>query len=71
MVEPAKVFDFPKQHIRTHVIADIYEIGVTRNGSTKPGEGMHQEVRALYAKTNFKNVESQVRHATFASLFCC
>jgi hypothetical protein len=60
MVEPAKVWDFPKQHIRTHVIDDIYEVGVTRNGSTKPGEGMHQEVRALYAKTNFKDVELQV-----------
>jgi hypothetical protein len=60
MVEPEKVWDFPKQHIRTHVINDIYEVGITRNGSTKPGEGMHQEVRALYAKTNFKDVESQV-----------
>lgn len=61
MVDPPKSWDFPKQHARVHVIDDILQVGVTRNSSTKPGEGMHQELRALYNLTNFREVIAQVR----------
>jgi hypothetical protein len=60
MVDPPKNWSFPKQHLKTHVIRDIWEIGVMPNASTRPGEGMHQEVREAYEQTNFKHVIEQV-----------
>jgi hypothetical protein len=59
--ETKKSFDFPKQHAAAHLIDDIKGVGVTANYTTRTGEGMHQEVRAAYEKTNGKNAESQVR----------
>jgi hypothetical protein len=67
MTELAKNWAFPKQHICVHVANDILQVGATRNGSTKPGEGMHQELHVLYLRTNFKQVEAQV--STFYALY--
>jgi hypothetical protein len=54
-------FDWPKHHLKQHVIDDIWQAGATPNFSTRVGEGVHQEIREEYARTNGKNVESQVR----------
>jgi hypothetical protein len=59
--ETGKSFDFPKQHATSHVLDDIRGVGVTANSTTRTGEGMHQEVRQAYEKTNGKDVEAQVR----------
>ena len=45
-----------------HAFADIRAKGVTRNFNTKPNEQMHGPLKIAYKfRTNFKNVEDQVR----------
>jgi hypothetical protein len=63
LTEPPKDWNFPKQHLKAHVVDDIWQVGIMANCSTRPGEGMHQEVREEYQQTNFKEVVEQVRSA--------
>jgi hypothetical protein len=56
-----KDFNYPKRHRKCHVIDDIYNMGVVRNSSTRPNEGVHQEVRATWQQFNKKNMVAQVR----------
>jgi hypothetical protein len=60
MVEPPKNWNFPKQHLKVHAIDDLWQVGCMVHSSTRPGEGMHQEVREAYEQTNFKDVVEQV-----------
>ncbi|KII90328.1 hypothetical protein PLICRDRAFT_107314, partial [Plicaturopsis crispa FD-325 SS-3] len=55
-----KNFDFFKQHASSHGPRDIRARGTTDNFSTRPGEGVQQEVREAYEETNGKNAESQM-----------
>jgi hypothetical protein len=55
-----KSFDFPKHHLKSHPIDDIYQAGAIPNFSTRVGEGIHQEIRQSYALTNCKEAEGQV-----------
>ncbi|KAK7015749.1 hypothetical protein R3P38DRAFT_2474456, partial [Favolaschia claudopus] len=40
-----KNFKFPKQHYLIHALDDVRLKGVLRNGTTRTGEGIHQEVK--------------------------
>ncbi|KAJ7217073.1 hypothetical protein GGX14DRAFT_358092, partial [Mycena pura] len=53
-----KSFAWPKHHFLVHMIQDILTKGVLRNGTTRTGEGMHQEVAQHYMHTNFRDVDS-------------
>jgi hypothetical protein len=56
-----KTFDWPKQHDILHHAADSIEhMGSAIHQTTRVGEGMLQEVKQLYRRTNGRNVESQV-----------
>ncbi|KZT42297.1 hypothetical protein SISSUDRAFT_1016075 [Sistotremastrum suecicum HHB10207 ss-3] len=50
-------WDFFKQHILSHALADVRLKGATHNYSARPGEGMIQEVKQAYEDSNGKNVE--------------
>ncbi|KAK6984149.1 hypothetical protein R3P38DRAFT_3232422 [Favolaschia claudopus] len=39
-----KNFKFPKQHFLVHALDDVRMKGVLRNGTTRTGEGTHQEI---------------------------
>jgi hypothetical protein len=56
-----KSFSYTKQHDSCHVVDLIRGKGATRNSSTRPGEGVHQEVKQAYQQSNFKNAVAQVR----------
>ncbi|KII93190.1 hypothetical protein PLICRDRAFT_121618 [Plicaturopsis crispa FD-325 SS-3] len=60
MLGDLKDFDFFKQHASSHAPRDIRARGSTDNFSTRPGEGVQQEVREAYEETNGKNAESQM-----------
>jgi len=56
-----KNWDFPKNHLHTHVFDDIEAMGVTRNFNTKPNKKMHGPLKETYQlQMNFKNVADQV-----------
>ncbi|KAK6996123.1 hypothetical protein R3P38DRAFT_3287864 [Favolaschia claudopus] len=55
-----KNFKFPKQHFLIHALDDVRMKGVLRNGTTRTGEGTHQEVKQHYAQTNKRNTEAQI-----------
>lgn len=56
-----KNWDFPKNHMLSHLFDDIMNKGVTRNYNTQPNEQMHGSLKDSYDhRTNFKNVASQV-----------
>ncbi|KAJ7048129.1 hypothetical protein C8F01DRAFT_1072674 [Mycena amicta] len=57
-----KTFAWPKHHFLIHMVQDIQTKGVLRNGTTRTGEGMHQEVAQHYMHTNFRDVEPQIAH---------
>ncbi|KAJ7897727.1 hypothetical protein B0H14DRAFT_2494751 [Mycena olivaceomarginata] len=52
-----KDFNFFKQHATSHIIQDILDKGTTDHGSTRPGEGFHQEAAEAYNRTNFKDMD--------------
>ncbi|KAK7029209.1 hypothetical protein R3P38DRAFT_3267043 [Favolaschia claudopus] len=54
-----KNFKFPKQHYLIHALDDVRLKGVLRNGTTRTGEGIHQEVKQHYGQTNKRNTEAQ------------
>ena len=62
--EVSKIYNenvnYYKQHFTSHVIDDIRNKGTTKNGSTRPGEGMQQECAEAYAQTNCRQAENQV-----------
>ncbi|KIJ30780.1 hypothetical protein M422DRAFT_267613 [Sphaerobolus stellatus SS14] len=58
--EHGKKFNYPKHHNLMHLPEDIQNKGCTENYSTRPGEGLQQEVQQAYSQTNFKNTESQI-----------
>ena len=58
-----KNWDFPKNHMFSHLFDDIMNKGVTRNYNTQPNEQMHGSLKDSYnLRTNFKNVAAQVSH---------
>ncbi|KAG1793231.1 hypothetical protein EV424DRAFT_1475677 [Suillus variegatus] len=64
--ETNKNWNFPKNHLLTHLFDDIIAKGVTHNYNTKPNEKMHGPLRAIYHwQTNFKDVAPQVRTMRF------
>ncbi|KZV59665.1 hypothetical protein PENSPDRAFT_595029 [Peniophora sp. CONT] len=60
-VDLHKEFDFLKQHLTAHAPDDILDFGAAHNYSTRPREGLHQIFAAYYARTNFRDVEFQMR----------
>ncbi|VDC05924.1 unnamed protein product [Peniophora sp. CBMAI 1063] len=55
-----KEFDFLKQHLTAHAPGDIADFGAPHNYTTRPREGLHQIFAAYYARTNYRDVESQI-----------
>lgn len=55
-----KDFNFIKQHQVAHVVDDILQKGVTSNYVTRPSEGFQQEVKQMYARTNYHGPEAQM-----------
>jgi hypothetical protein len=63
-----KNFNFPKHHLKAHVIADIRQAGVTSNFTTRTGEGIHQEMSIAYrTASNGKEAEEQVYYMLCSS----
>ncbi|VDB88187.1 unnamed protein product [Peniophora sp. CBMAI 1063] len=56
-----KNFDFLKQHLTAHAPDDIEMFGAAYNLSTRPQEGMHQEMASAWEQTNYRDAEAQVR----------
>ena len=58
-----KNWDFPKNHMFSHLFDDIMNKGVTRNYNTQPNEQMHGSLKdSNDLRINFKNVATQVSH---------
>ncbi|EIW85767.1 hypothetical protein CONPUDRAFT_48530 [Coniophora puteana RWD-64-598 SS2] len=53
-------WDFPKAHYLKHAFEDIRNKGASRNYSTRPNEGVHTLLKAVYGRTNGKEIAEQI-----------
>ncbi|KAK7020981.1 hypothetical protein R3P38DRAFT_3397478 [Favolaschia claudopus] len=56
-----KNFKFPKQHYLIHALDDVRLKGVLRNGTTRTGEGIHQENKQISIRDEDQEVVARTR----------
>ncbi|KAK7020915.1 hypothetical protein R3P38DRAFT_3397467 [Favolaschia claudopus] len=56
-----KNFKFPKQHYLIHALDDVPLKGVLRNGTTRTGEGIHQENKQISIRDEDQEVVARTR----------